>query len=118
MTSTTSAKTINVLKEWIAIYEIPVELVPDNGLQLCAEEFELFLSKNGIKHNLVPPYHPQSNGAVERSVQIEKDVLKKYLVSDKFGSDMKVPLQHRLDNFLFSYRIPPQTASGCSQIFN
>ena len=43
-----------------------------------------------------------------------KGSLKKYLVSDQFGSDVKVPLQHRVDNFLFSYRITPQTTTGCS----
>ena len=43
-----------------------------------------------------------------------KGFLKKYLVSDQFGSDVKFPLQHRVDNFLFSYRITPQTTTGCS----
>ena len=114
MNTTTSTKTINVLRSWFAIYGLPVELVSDNGPQLCSAEFELFLSKNGIKHILVPQYHPQSNGAAERSVQIVKGSLKKYLVSDQFGSDVKVPLQHRVDNFLFSYRITPQTTTGCS----
>lgn len=114
MNTTTSTKTINVLRSWFAIYGLPVELVSDNGPQLCSAEFELFLSKNGIKHILVPPYHPQSNGAAERSVQIVKGSLKKYLVSDQFGMDVKVPLQHRLDNFLFSYRITPQTTTSCS----
>ena len=77
-------------------------------------QFELFLSKNVIKHKLVPPYHPHSNAAAERIVQIVKSSLKKYLVSDQLGSDLKVPLQHRADNFLFSYRTTPQTTTGCS----
>ena len=47
-------------------------------------------------------------------MQIVKGSLKKYLVSDEFGSDVKVPLQHRVDNFLLSYRFTPQTTTGCS----
>lgn len=65
MTLTTSTKTIEVLRSWFAIFGLPEELVSDNGPQFTSEEFELFLSKNGIKHNRVSPYHPASNGAAE-----------------------------------------------------
>ena len=33
-------------------------------------EFSEFMSKNGVKHSLVPPYHPQASGAAERSVRM------------------------------------------------
>ena len=72
------------------------------------------MSKNGIKHSPVPKYHPQSNGAAERSVQIVKGILKKYLVNNELGCNVKVPIQHRLDNFLFSYQVTPQTTTGCT----
>ena len=59
---------------------------------------------------------PQSNGAAERSVEISKGSLKKYLVSDQFGSDVKVPIQYRVDNFIFSYCIIAKTTTGCSPL--
>ena len=40
--TTTSTKTINVLRSWFAMYGQPVELVSDNGPHLCSAEFELF----------------------------------------------------------------------------
>ena len=75
MSSTTSAKTIEVLREIFASYGLPKELVSDNGPQLVSSEFRDFLKKNGVKHTLVPAYHSASNGAAERSVQIVKSTL-------------------------------------------
>ena len=54
----TSTKTINILRSWFAIYGLSVELVSDHGPQQCSAEFELFLSKNGIKQIRVPPVPP------------------------------------------------------------
>ena len=49
----------------------------DNGLQFITSEFVDFLKQNGVKQTLVPPYHPSSNGAAERTVQILKQPLQK-----------------------------------------
>jgi len=66
------------------------------------------MRKNGIKHTLVPPYHPQSNGAAERSVRVVKDALVKQVLEGKKGISMK----HRLANFLFRYRTTPHSTTG------
>ena len=47
----------------------------DNGPQFVAEEFS-FLRSNGIKHIRSAPYHPASNGAVERFIQTFKQSMK------------------------------------------
>ena len=54
---------------------LPEEVVSDNGLQFRSTKFAEFMHKNGIKHTLVLLYHPQSNGAAERSVRAVKDAL-------------------------------------------
>ena len=33
--------------------------------------------QNGIRHVMVTPYHPSSNGLAERAVQVFKDAMKK-----------------------------------------
>ena len=48
----------------------------DNSPQFVAHEFAKFLRVNGVKHIRVVPYHPSSNGAVERLVQSFKQCMK------------------------------------------
>lgn len=94
------------------MHGLPKELVSDNGPQLASREFRDFLKRNGVKHTLVPAYHPASNGAAERSVQIVKSTLKKHLEAEKAGREDKLSIQQRLDDFLLHYRITPQSTTG------
>lgn len=110
MATTTSAKTIEVLRSIFASYGLPEEVVSDNGPQFTSSEFKQFLRGNGIKQTLVPAYHPASNGAAERSVQTVKSSLMKQVLADE-GS---VTLQHKLANFLLMYRSTPHTVTGVS----
>ena len=40
MNSTTTAKTLDVLRDWFAAHGIPHQLVTDNGLQFVVQEFD------------------------------------------------------------------------------
>ena len=111
MGSMTSLKTIEVLRSLFARYGIPKEVVSDNGPQLASEEFSQFLKQNGVKFTRVPPYHPASNGAAERSVQTAKTVLTKQVLDGKANS---LSLEHRLANFIISNRSKPHTVTGQS----
>ena len=62
MTTITAGNTINELRLIFAQHGLPGEVVFDNGPQFVSTEFAEFMNKNGIKHTLRPPYHPQSNG--------------------------------------------------------
>lgn len=75
--STTSANTIDKIQMLFVSTGLPEEIVSDNGPQFTSHEFRDFTRPNGIKHTLVPPYHPQSNGFTERGVQIVKKTLKR-----------------------------------------
>ena len=100
MPSITIEVTIANLRDMFARYGIPQQLVSDNGSQFTLEEFCKFMKANGIKHTLVAPYHPRSNGQAERFVQTFKQFFK---VED---SDS---IMQSLVRFLSSYRTTPNS---------
>jgi RNase H-like domain found in reverse transcriptase/Integrase core domain/Integrase zinc binding domain len=79
--------------------------VTDNGPPFGSYEFREFCSQKNIKLMHSPPYHPASNGIVERAVQSVKSVLKK-LILDK-NSEFKLP--ELINDFLENYRNTPHT---------
>ncbi|RXN17967.1 integrase core domain [Labeo rohita] len=100
----TAEKTANLLRNLFASYGLPKVLVSDNGPQFTAPEFEQFLTGNGLRHVLSPPYHPASNGAAERAVQTFKKAW------TRMQSQTVSPSQ-RLARFLFTYRNTPHTVT-------
>ena len=86
MSSTTTARTIDELRLIFATHGLPEEVVSDNGPQFTSTGYPEFMRENGIKHTLVLPYHPQSNGAAKRSVRVVKDALIKQVLEVKRAS--------------------------------
>ena len=105
MPSTTASKTIEELRKLFSAYGLPEQVVTDNGPQFIADEFTVFLKQNGIKHLKCSPYHPSSNGAVERLVQSFKKSLR---ASESDGRTVS----HRLSSFLFTYRSTPHASTN------
>ena len=81
--STTAEKMCEVLCTLLASYGLPAEVITDNRPQFIYTIFKTFLKKNGVKETLVPPYHPTSNGAEERSVKILKQTLEKQVLQKR-----------------------------------
>ncbi|XP_029172380.1 uncharacterized protein K02A2.6-like [Nylanderia fulva] len=69
--------------EIFARFGIPRMLVTDNGRTFISQEFQNFIKANGIIHRLTAPYHPATNGAAERFVQILKQWLRKTNLENK-----------------------------------
>ena len=111
MTSTSAKSTIDQLRVRFAAIRLPEEVVSDNGPQIIASEFVDFLKQNGVKQTLVPPYHPSSNGAAERTVQILKQALQKEAERVRRGAP-KRSLKNQLANCLFQYRNTPHSVTG------
>ena len=68
----TANTTVDALRLFFASFGLPKEIVSDNGPQFTAQDFKDFCVNNGIKHTLIPPYHPATNGAAKRAVQVIK----------------------------------------------
>ena len=102
MTQTTSNKTISALRELFARFGIHEQLVSENGPQFVSDEFESFLSRNGVKHIRSSP---ATNGAAERLVQTVQQVI-------RAGRHRGVPLEQALAAFLLRYRSTPHATTG------
>ncbi|GAA49262.1 hypothetical protein CLF_102775 [Clonorchis sinensis] len=62
---------------FLACTYTPETLVSGNGSAFTSAEFALFCKHYGIHHVRSPPFHPQSNGQVERFVDTFKTALQK-----------------------------------------
>ena len=103
MPNVTSETTIERLRDMFARYGLPERLASDNGPQFTSSEFATFMKRNGIKHILVAPYHPRSNGQAKRFVQTFKQF---------FKAEGKTSVKSNLARFLFSYRTTPNSTTG------
>ena len=105
MFSTISSKTVDELRCLFTMYGLPEQLVTDNGPQFVSQEFSSFMKVNGIKHIKMSPYHPASNGVVERFVQTFKNAM-----TTKLHKGVSVSQQ--LASFLLSYRTTPHSTTN------
>lgn len=106
--------TIEKCREIFSRYGIPEVLVSDNGAQFTSNEFQQFLNMNGIIHKRSAPYHPATNGQVERNVQTFKNKLKTINCN---RSEINKVLAH----ILLNYRRTPHATTGespSSMMFN
>ena len=103
--STSTDATVQKMRTYFATLGIPEILVIDNGTSFTSTEFQEFVRKNGIHHIPCSPYHPSSNGLVERAVQTLKSGMKKTI---------ETSLETRVARFLFSYCLTPHTTTGVS----
>ena len=103
VSSVSSKATIAVLDIEFAHFGYPHALVSDNSSSFTSSEFQEWLSDRNIVHLTGAPYHPATNGQVERMVQS----FKRFMVK----SDL--PLLQALQQFQLIYRRTP-LASGRS----
>ena len=107
----TASTTIEMLGGLFFLYGLPETIVSDNGPGFISKELQKFTTANGIRHIISPPYHPVSNGAAERAVQVGKQALRKHVLDIR---DSGRSLQHGLSNFLLRYCCTPHTVTGQS----
>ena len=106
MFATNTMSTIKVLRDIFARFGLPKSVVSDNGPQFTSFEFKQFCEKNNVKHIRSTPYHPRTNGLVERAIRTFKEKMR----AAKPENDLKL----QLNKFLFSYRNGIRNSTGRS----
>uniref|UniRef100_A0A1I8BLH5 RNA-directed DNA polymerase n=1 Tax=Meloidogyne hapla TaxID=6305 RepID=A0A1I8BLH5_MELHA len=97
---TTSAKDTIKCLEWLGThYGYPETIVSDNGSPFRSNEFKVYCENRGISQVFSAPYHPQSNGQVERFV----DYFKRMMIKNSGKKDW-------LQEVLLFYRASPHVA--------
>ena len=86
-----------MLQELFERFGLPETIVSDNGTPFTSEEFENFCKLLSINHLKSAPYHPRSNGLVERFIDVFKRAIKKANGIETENEELK--------EFLSIYRI-------------
>ncbi|ETE60980.1 Ty3b-g, partial [Ophiophagus hannah] len=81
----TSQEVASTLIKLFSRIGIPGEIVIDREKNITSQTMNLLYKKLGIKRIKISPYHPQSDGLVERFNQTLKQVLRKFI--SETGSD-------------------------------
>ena len=80
---------------WITKFGCPIKITSDQGRSFIASDFQKFCTRFGIKHSCTTPYHPQSNGMVERFHRTLKTAIK---------SHYPIPWTKSISTILFGLR--------------
>ena len=103
MSTITAQATVWRLTAIFSRFGLPDLIVSDNGPRFISEEFQAFLTRNGIVHRTTAPYMPSSNGLAERAVRELKSRLSKMSANQ---------VSERISKWLFFYRTTPHATSG------
>ena len=69
---------IDCLNKFFLTVSYPRVIQSDNGSNFVSKEFQAYVQRHNIKHVCSSPYHPESQGALERYHQTLKTMLRKY----------------------------------------
>ena len=113
VTEATSATIAKFMERNIfSTYGMPIEVLTDNGMNLVSEDIERYLQTAMIKHRTTTPYHPQTNGKVERFNGILGGMLTKYL----YGKPVRMWDEYLMQS-LFAVRIRTHAVTKQSPFF-
>lgn len=103
-TALTAAKTI--VEEVCLVYNFPKTIVSDNGPAFVSEIFKQMSKLLDIKHIKTYPYHPQSNGAIERYHRSLGQYIRSYVQKNQANWHKYLPF------FVFTHNTTVHSTTG------
>jgi hypothetical protein len=86
------------LWEFISLFGPPKSLLSDNGSEFVNSTVAELTTLHGVDRVVTAPYHPNTNGQVERLNHTIAEALRKHAIDDPLEWDV------HLDHILYSYR--------------
>ena len=110
VTPNQTAKTITkfLYQGYISIFGVPARLLSDRGANFMSNVIDEMCKILGIKKLQTTPYHPQTNGLVERSHQTLMQMI------GKLGEDKKANWPSHLAEIAHAYNATHFTVTGYS----
>ena len=102
----TAETIVNCLIEVTARIGVPQELLTDNGSNFMSKVMKKYCSMTGIKQIRTSPYHPQTDGMVERFNATLKRLLRK--LTQNFEVEWDLCLPYVLYGLIVELFIKPQ----------
>ncbi|RWS20997.1 integrase core domain protein-like protein, partial [Leptotrombidium deliense] len=88
----TSKNVIKFFMKYICLrHGTPRAVITDNGKQFLAADFEKLLAERNVQHYTTTPYHPEANGAAERTIRTIKETLTAICGSKKSHWERSLP---------------------------
>ena len=106
--SITALKAAEVLVDLFSRHGVPEEILTDQGTNFTSALLGVLYQLIRVKALWTSPYHPQTDGLVERFNRTLKSMLRKTLKGEKRDWDRMLPY------VLFAYREVPQATLGLS----
>lgn len=101
----------HMIKQITLNHGLPKEIITDNGKEFDGNLFGKYLKNLKIQHSRTSPYHPQSNGLVERFHSTLLRNLRKLSLNNVRDWDK------HLDEALFGYRAARNDSMGTSPFY-
>ena len=111
MQDQTTETVLDGLLQWVYAFGVPKRIHSDQGRQFESRLFRAMCDRLGVRKTRTTPYHPQSDGMVERFNRTLKDMMSKYIKSDGADWDEKV------QPCTFAYNSSVHTATGHTPFF-
>ena len=105
---------VKALTKFFSTFGLPKIIQSDQGTNFMSKVFAQVMKELKVKHVKSSPYHPESQGALERFHQTLKSMLRKFCLESNREWDEGLPL------LLFAVRETPQESLGfspCDLIF-
>lgn len=103
-TALTAAKVI--VEEICLVYNFPSTIISDNGPAFTSDIFKQMAKLLDIKHIKTCPYHPQSNGSIERYHRTLGEYIRAYVQKNQAQWSTYLPF------FVFSYNTTVHSTTG------